>query len=68
MKIEFCQNLTGAPVGEGTLNMEKLLHDEMIKAIEDANEKELQYLIAKDEKERLIAAYKAYCTKGGKKQ
>ena len=40
--------------------MEKRLLLEMTLAIEKANEKELEYLIAKREAKQLEAAYKAY--------
>ena len=45
--------------------MEKILFDEMAKAIEKKNELELQYLIAKREAERLTAAYRAYKGESG---
>lgn len=44
--------------------MEKTLFDAMTKAIEEANEKELQYIIAQQEAKRLTAAYKAYMQGG----
>ena len=43
--------------------MEKILFDAMVEAIEKKNQLELEYLIAKREAEKLIAAYRAY--KGG---
>lgn len=38
--------------------MKNTKFEKMVRAIEEANEKELQYLIAKQEKEKAIEAYK----------
>ena len=40
--------------------IENFLFNKMVKAIEDRDEKELQYLIVKQEAEKLKAAYNAY--------
>lgn len=42
------------------MDMEKILFEAMADAIEKKNELELQYLIAKRNCEKLMAAYKAY--------
>lgn len=44
--------------------MEEILLNALTKAIEKKNELELQYIIAEQEYEALLRAYKAY--KGGK--
>ena len=44
--------------------MEKLLFEKMLKAIELKNEKELEYLIAKREYEKVKTAYLAYKKEG----
>ena len=46
--------------------MEQILFEAMTKAIQVANEKELEYMIAKEEEEKLIAAYRAYKKENGK--
>jgi hypothetical protein len=44
-------------------NEEQRLFDVMIKAIEEHNEKELQYLIAKRDREAAIKAFREYVEK-----
>lgn len=48
--------------------MEELLFLSMTKAIEKANEKELEYLIAKREAKQLESAYKAYIAAKNKEE
>lgn len=42
------------------MTQKEILFKAMIKAIEESNEKELQFIIAKREKDAAIAAYKEF--------